>query len=61
MRPILKMNVTMTMKLMMGQVGKRMVAVLILLKIDALHQCQYCVNRHRQHQDVVSWYLEPAQ
>ena len=40
MRPILKMNVTMTIELMMGHVGKRLIAVFSLPKIDALHQCQ---------------------
>ena len=54
------MNVTMTIKLMMGKVGKRLIAVSSLPKIDALHQCQYCVNLLRQHQDVVSWYLGPV-
>ena len=29
MRPILKMNVTMTIELMMGQAGKRLIADLI--------------------------------
>ena len=55
------MNVTMTMELTMEQVEKRLIAVLSFPKIDALHQCQYCVNRLRHYQDVVSWYIEPAQ
>jgi len=52
------MTVTMmelVMKLMMGQVEKRLIAVLSLPKID-LHHWQCNVYRHRQQKYVVSWY-----